>query len=222
MKKLSLYALLFCFCISISVETNSEETIKRYGIEKGVVEYKYTGAEEGTEIVYFDRCGMREARYKKTKLTLAGMTQKSNTLTLLDSKWTYNIDLDKRTGTKIETTLLKEIVDKSGSKDLGKVGENMMKSMGGEKIGSEEIAGKMCDVWEIKSLNSRSWVWNYITLQTEVKMMGMEVTTTATRIEEGAEIPEEKFAIPSDVQITERQDIKKILEGMKKGMKKNK
>jgi hypothetical protein len=43
----------------------------------------------------------------------------------------------------------------------------------------------------------------------------MEITSTAKRFEENAGIPVEKFAIPGDIRITEGQDVKRMLEGIR-------
>lgn len=192
---------------------------KRYQIESGIVESALSGAQKGTETLYFDRWGMREAKYTNSELTVAGITQKSNTLNLIDGDWFYVIDLDKRTGTKTQNPLLKQIADRSATKDLSELGEKMMRDMGAEKTGVEEVAGKMCDVWEVKNLRSKSWVWRSVTLKVQVNMGAMEMNSTATKFEEGASIPADRFAIPSDVTITEGPDVKGLLEGIKKGAK---
>lgn len=230
MNRLSLCVLLLLLFIasacSKSNGTSSESTksegmkeagFKRYQIESGIVEYSMSGAQKGTETVYFDKWGMREAKYTKSELAVAGITRKSNTLSLIDGDWIYVIDLDKRTGTKTQNPLLKQIADRGGTKDLAEFGEKMMRDMGGEKTGSEEIAGKMCDIWEVKKLGSKSWVWNSVTLKVQVNMGGMEMNSTAAKFEEGASIPADRFAIPSDVKITEGADLKRMLEGASKG-----
>ncbi len=182
---------------------------RRYQIESGIVEYRVSGSQNGSEAIYFDRWGMREAKYTRTEISFSGITQRTNTLTLLDGEWIYVLDLERRTGTKTKNTLLKTIAEKSGMKDFGEIGEQMLRDMGGEKIGSEEVASKPCDVWEVKRLGSRSWVWKSISLKTQVRMGGLEITSQATRVEEGASVPEDKFALPSDIRITESDDINK-------------
>ena len=202
-----------------STASPKDAGFKRYQIESGIVQSELSGAQKGSETLYFDRWGMREAKYTNSVLTIAGMTQKSNTLNLIDGDWIYVIDLDKRTGTKTQNPLLKQIADRAANKDLSELGEKMMRDMGAEKTGTEEVAGKMCDVWEVKNLRTKSWVWKSVTLKVQVNMGAMEMNSTATRFEEGASVPADRFAIPSDVKITEGPDVKGLLEGMKKGAK---
>jgi len=199
-----------------SSEAMKDAGYKRYRIKSGIIEYEMSGAQKGTETVYFDKWGMREAKYTKSSMTIMGITRKTNQLTIMDGEWVYTIDLDKKTGTKTKNPFLKEITEGAGTKDLGEIGERMMNRMG-EQVGSEEVAGKMCEVWEVKDAGSRSWVWNGIPLKTQVNMAGMQITMTATRFEEGALIPEDKFAIPAGATITEGPDVKDLLKRMKKG-----
>jgi len=206
---LSSFLMLVCNTAS----SQSLAGVKRYQIKSGVVEYTLSGTRKGTETLYFDNWGMREAKYTKAELSVAGFTQKQNSLTLMDGGYTYNIDLDTRTGTKMETPMLKELA--ANNKDLTETGEKMMKQMGGVKIGTEVVLDKTCDVWEIKSMQSKTWVWKNVLLKTQVNMANMQMTMIATKFEEGASIPADKLKVPSDVTITEGVDMKKMLEGLK-------
>ena len=202
-----------------AVETSSEAMkdagYKRYQVESAMIEYEMSGPQKGTEMLYFDKWGMREAKVTNTAMAFVGFTKKTNQLVILDGEWSYSIDLDKKTGTKTKHPLMQEIAEKQG-KDFAKVGEQMMSRMG-ERVGSEEVAGKMCEVWEVKDLGSKSWVWKGIPLKTHVNMVGMRQTVTATKVEADASIPDDKFAIPSGVTITEGPDVKELLKQMKKG-----
>ena len=201
-----------------SGEKMKDAGYRRYQIESGMVEYAVSGAQQGTESLYFDKWGMREAKYTRTEISIAGVTQKTNQLTLMDGEWIYNIDLDKKTGTKIKNPIFDIIAARSDSKDFGELGLQMLKDMGAEKTGSEEVAGKPCDIWEAKSLGSKSWVWNSIALKTEVNLAGIRATTVATKVDDGASIPEDKFTLPSDATITESPAVDKMMEKMKKRM----
>lgn len=98
---------------------------------------------------------------------------------------------------------------------MTELGEEMLRNMGGEKMGTEQIAGKPCEIWVVKKMGSRTCVWNGVTLSTNVTMGGMQITSTARRVEDNAGIPADKFVIPSDIKLTEGADVKRVLEGMK-------
>lgn len=189
---------------------------KRYLVESGIIEYEITGPQTGTETVYFDKWGWREAKYTNTSLSIAGITRKENKLSLMDGDWIYHIDLERRTGTKIKNTMLPQFVEAARRKDqsMTELGEKMLADMGGKKIGAEQVAGKSCDVWEIKNLGSKSWVWQGVTLRTQVNMGGLQITSAARSFVDNTAVPTDKFAIPGDVKITESQDVKRVLEGI--------
>jgi len=191
---------------------------KRYRTKSAMVEYELSGARKGTETLYFDQWGMREAKHTSAETSFSGFSRKENSLTVMDGEWIYAIDLDRKTGTKTKNPLLKEITDKHGTKDLGEIGERIMKQTG-EKTGTGDVAGKLCDIWEVKNLGTKTWVWNGVPLKVQTKMAGLEMTTTATRVKEGATIPEDKFAVPAGVRITEGPDVKDVLQRMKQRQK---
>jgi hypothetical protein len=189
---------------------------KRYAIESAIVEYSVSGAQQGTETLYFDRWGRREAKLSNTAISLAGITQEQNTLTLTEGELIYNINLDQRSGTKTVNPLFKQVLAQTPDKDLANLGLRMLERMGGVKIGAEEVAGKHCEVWEVGDLQSKSWLWKTVPLKTQAKLGGLEVVKTATKFEEGAKIPEDRFAVPAGIKLSEGQAIQKTLERLKK------
>ncbi len=193
-----------------------QNNFKRYAVKSAVIEYALSGVQTGTETVYIDEWGKREARYTQSDMNMMGQTMKSNRLTLIDGEWIYAIDLDKKSGTKIKNPMFEmAAATHPEDGDLTQMGIEMMTKMGGEKISTEEIAGKPCDVWEIKAMSTKSWLWNSIPLKTESSMGEMSMASTATRVEEGASIPEEKLQIPSDVQMTDGQQFAQAMETMR-------
>ncbi len=89
---------------------------KRYQVESGIVEYEMSGMQKGTETVYFDRWGWREAKYTNTELSIAGLSRKETKLSIMDGDWIYNIDLESRTGTKIKNTVLSQFIEAARKK----------------------------------------------------------------------------------------------------------
>lgn len=201
-------------------ENGSETEYKRYGIKSAIVEYEIHGMRTGTEKLLFDNWGAKEAKYEKGKISVAGFTVEDNKLSITDGEWTYTIDLKANTGSKIKTPFIDKMAEAAGTNDLTEIGERIMRSMGGKIIGQEEILGKQCDIWEIKSAGSKSWVWNWVTLKTEVNFMGNSITITAVRFEEDASIPASTFEIPDNVTISDGPDLNSIMNMIKGGAKK--
>ena len=79
----------------------------------------------------------------------------------------------------------------------------MLEEMGGKKIGEEEVLGKTCEVWEIKNMGTKIWIWKGITLKTETDMMGMKINQTATKNRNHIKMAEEYFEVPEGVTISE-------------------
>ena len=245
MKRRSMFAVIctivgvsvFCFSVTENegqklpiakkqIEGKDSEALVKAGfrrlpIESGYYIVVHSGNPTGTDTIYFDRWGWLEAKYSHTVMSMMGITQETNTLTLLDGTLMYNIDLDTRTGTKTENPMFAGLTDKS-EKDMTKMGEKTMEGMGGKKIGTEKILDRLADIWEVESLQTKTWIWMGITLKTVMNMMGIESISTVVELKENVKNPEEKMKIPADVTFDKNKspDIQKMLEGLKKGRQK--
>jgi len=178
-----IFACVFSFgfinenSFSESGEKTASVKFKRYGIKSGIVEYEAAGSMTGTIVLYFDDWGYKEAKFEKTEMKMMGISVKENKVTIIDGEWTYNINLDQKTGTKIKTPFVEQIIETSGSNDLTNFGEQLMKNMGGKIAGKESVLGKECDIWEIKNLGSKILVWNWVPLKSDVNFMGQKSLT---------------------------------------------
>ena len=229
MKKLRLITLLFFFLLAVtcvkSIAGNKIENqdikksiskMKRYGVKKARIEYTLSGTQTGTETLYFDEWGMREAKYTKTELKILGITQKTNTATFIEDTWIYTVDLDKKTGTKTENTMLKALE----GQNLEDVGKQMMIKMGGKKVGSEKILGdKDTEIWEMQNMGTKIWLWNGIPLKTETNMMGMKISNVATKIQ--FDFPKKYLEKPTDVDFSKTEDPMKMLQKMRQKYQQN-
>jgi hypothetical protein len=182
---------------------STSEFQKRYGIKSGVIEYIITGSQEGTKTLYFDNWGMRQAEYTRSILSVSGFTKPLNLVNIIDGEYQYMINIDQNSGTKTRNPILKSIEQLKGQKGFNEFGEQMLLSMGANKIGSESFLGKDCDVYEMKNTGTKLWVWEWLTLKSETKSGGLNINLTATRINEGGSVPKEKFKIPEKVVLNE-------------------
>jgi hypothetical protein len=180
----------------------SSEFQKRYGIKSAVVEYILTGSQEGTKTLYFDSWGMRQAEYTRSILTVSGFTKPINIANIIDGEYQYMINIDQNSGTKTRNPILKSIEQLKDQRGFNEFGEQMLLSMGANKIGTETFLGKECDVYEMRSTGTKLWVWEWITLKSETKSGGLEINLTATRITEGS-VPNDKFKIPEKIVLNE-------------------
>lgn len=205
--------LLVFICSAVSTAW-AQDGFKRYPMQSGIIEYTYTGNQNGTEIVYFDQWGMREARYSNKKVDMMGQKFTLNTVALMDNDWIYTVDLDRKVGIKVKNTFLEDFIKDNPDKDLTKVGEKMLEGMGGVKTGTDQIAGKTCDVWETKNMNTTTCIWNGVPLRTEINAGPFQVKTVATKIQENAPVSEDKFKLPEGIQMTEGGDPRAMMGAM--------
>lgn len=188
--------LLFVLLI-ISI-TISAQDFKRYEFKSGKVVYQSSGSMTGTETMYFDNYGMLEVKNTKATLEMMGIKQVTDTKVIMDGKWIYTIDKNSGETNKMENPLYSMFPKGT---DLEKIGEEMMISVGGKKIGTETLLGKECDIWEIKKLMSKVWVWKSIPIKSEVNMMGMNITQIATSVEVDINVSANEFKIPEGVEV---------------------
>lgn len=178
--------------------------IKKYQVKSGIIEYKIEGTINGTETVYFDDYGIKEARLTKTVVKIFGISNETETLTITDKEWNYNIDLKEKTGTKMKNEQMKQMLDGLTQKEYEEFGKKMMTEMGGKLVGNESILGYNCEVWDVSKISSKTWNYKYVPLKTEVNMMGA-TTYLATSFKENVSIPADKFQVPKGIKVTEQE-----------------
>ncbi len=164
-------------------------------LKSAVITYKVSGMNNGTETVYIDDWGKREAIYKKFTTKMMGIDLERNSMTLIteNGKWVYNIDLNSKTAIRMDNKGFKALQGNSGS--------NMDIAIGAVKTGTEEILGKTCDVWKKSHPYSMAWMWKGIALKKDQNVAAMGVVSEAIEIQENVSIPEDKVTIPSDVKV---------------------
>ncbi|MBK7631780.1 MAG: hypothetical protein IPJ23_13960 [Ignavibacteriales bacterium] len=201
-----LFALTFASCGDNSKDSSdnsqtksSSDFQKRYGIKSGVIEYIITGSQEGTKTLYFDDWGMRQAEYTRSVLSVGGFTKSLNLVNIIDGEYQYMINIDQNSGTKTRNPILKSIEDLKNQKGFNEFGEQMLLSDGYNKVGSDEFLGKNCDIYEMKNIGTKIWVWKWLTLKSETQSGGINRTVAATRINEDGSVPASKFKIPEKV-----------------------
>ena len=196
-----LFFVLVVACINASFAAN---TPSRYPKSKtGIIKYEIYGATTvGTEVLYYDDWGSREAKYITTTMDLGGVTVTRNALVLLEEngQWINTVDLNARTGIRMRNPRYKESIGQS-RREREKNEENKNIDAGGRKIEIERVIGKPCVVWQVQYSGIKTCTWNGIVLK-KISGPGFSRTTTvATEIDERVSIPEEKFTIPPDIEM---------------------
>jgi hypothetical protein len=188
---------VLCLVLIIASITSAQD-FKRYQFKSGKVVYKSSGTMVGTETMYFDNYGMLEVKNTKVVMELMGTKQETDTKVLMTGNVIYSIDNNTGNANKMINPLA-SMFPEGG--DLEKIGDELMKNMGGKKIGSETITGKDCEIWVIEKMMSKVWVWESIPMKTVVNMMGMNLTQVATSVEVDIDVSAEEFKIPKGIKI---------------------
>ncbi|MFA5089008.1 MAG: hypothetical protein WC552_08265 [Candidatus Omnitrophota bacterium] len=178
-----------------------------YGLASGIIEYQVSGSQRGKEVLFFDRWGLRQARYSQVEDFMTGIR---NMATILDRDWVYTIDLDKKIGRKTPNVIFKQFFGQVAGGEQGEAAASMMVNLGAETKGIGPIMNRECEIWENPKTGSTYWLWKGIPLQTQIKFAGIGLTVTASVLHENADVPEEKFVIPPDIQFV-NEDIENIL-----------
>jgi hypothetical protein len=172
----------------------------KYGIKSGIIEYNTSTM--GTNVIqtlYFDDYGAKEAN--EMQMEIAGM--KSHTLNIVKEGFTYTLDLNSKTGTKARL-----MGTPNSNIDFENISEEILKQMKMKKEGHEDFQGKTCEKYTMDNsdmqMKGTFLVWKGIALKSEMAMSTIKTTMVAKNFQENANVPAEKFDVPSDFQITEQ------------------
>jgi len=160
-----------------------------FEVESGKITYELNGMMNGTEILYWDDWGNKQRKETNIVMEMMGMKQEQKSIMITIGKDLYNLDPVKKTGTHI----INDMFEGKTNEEVAEYGEEMLISMGGVKKADESILGKTCEVWEIKSVSSKVWIWKQISLKSSVSIMVPPQVTTAVEIQTDIPISSEFF-----------------------------
>ncbi len=169
------------------------QNYKRYAFKSGIIEYKYEGKTTGSETLYFDEYGKKEARFSRTTTKMFGIKTSENKITIMDGATIMTYSQDTGESTQTTNPIYQNI---SGNEDLDyeEFAQQSMDALGFEKTGTSTVLGKTCDVWEGMG---KVHAWKGLGLKTEMNIIGTKFTITATDIKTNVSIPSSKFKIPN-------------------------
>jgi hypothetical protein len=188
--------LIFILVVLLAFEGYAQN-FKRYAFKSGIVQYKYKGKTTGTETLYFDDYGRKEAKYTHTVSKMFGVKTVEDKIVVLDGATVITYDENTGVSSKNINPLLSSLSEDDNF-DYEEFGLKTMESLGFKKIGTETVLGKDCDVWEGMGT---IWVWKGLAIKTEMNMMGVYFVISATDVKTDVAVPAKKFVIPADAVI---------------------
>jgi hypothetical protein len=188
MKKTVLFILALA-----SIQWIMAQKVKRYDVKSGIIEYKTsTGhgsvVSEGTKTVAFTDFGARESiqeDYNEGDQTV-------HKFSLFNNGMVYIVDYDaEKIYQKADPMAM---MHKEFGADMGNTGEEMLKAMGGKKIGNEKFLGYDCELWQFPG--GKQWIYKGVMLKSEIKIMGVTTIEEAVSAKFNIVVDEELFNLP--------------------------
>jgi len=172
----------------------------RYQVESAHVIYAISGMKKGTEELFFDQFGLRQARISSNRIMLGTEMRDMKTITIIKTDSVYMLNLNDNTGSAIRDRMLFDIADSLGIKDLGEA-ELLMQAKESEMqyVGNKKWLQKECKVYQLPDSSLKLWLWKNIPLRIESEMLGVKNVVEATRIQTELAIPKSKFEIPQGI-----------------------
>lgn len=163
-----------------------------------------------TDTVYIGNGGLVEVRFSHEVQDIRMLNQKreSRTVTIIQDGWITSYDPETRKGRRVKNPFSETVKNMSESQQQ-KLAKGMESAFEAKTtvLGTEEVAGKQCDLTETKTglqgmeSVTKTWMWKGFVAKSVSEAMGTRITETATSIDEGLGVTEELLRIPADVEI---------------------
>lgn len=188
-----LYVLLFVDQIEAQ-----EVSLKPYGIESGIIEYKYSGMQVGTSILYFDEYGYRSAMNMDTKMN--DKPQKGWVVSFKEYQYMFDPSKPDQGGMKMKNPIIESML-KMDKPDFDKVAEDLYSKMGMKRAGTEKFLDKECVVF--KGDMGKVLTWNGILMLLDMNYSGVKSRQEVTSIKVNVPVDEKYFEIPKNIKFSE-------------------
>lgn len=197
MKKIIILSIILCFSLQIMAQNQA----KRFAMKSGKIVLELTGSTTGTKTIFFDHYGDQYHEHEKsvTEVKMFGMTDRTNVdkVTIMngDHFWTIdNIEDKNMQGTLPYYKSSHQMVENMTEAEQQKMADDLLKSMGGQKLGTEEVLGYKCEKMSV--MGSTIWIYKGITLKSEANVMGIVSHEVAIEFEKNPSLSSDLFKAP--------------------------
>ncbi|HBI14807.1 MAG TPA: hypothetical protein DDY20_04745 [Desulfobulbaceae bacterium] len=176
--------------------------------QHATISYTIAGSENGTETLYIRDYGKQRAKKHEGITSMFGISNKTSSLEITDPDWLYIFDLVAKTGTKStnpakifneEYRKLSAAEQQNVKKNAKELGLSMANQFQGETVlKATQILGYDCDRTTVMGMTVNVIHQTDVPLLTEMNLLGMQSTVTATAIDTSAP-PDAAFALPADI-----------------------
>ncbi|MDZ7622944.1 MAG: hypothetical protein U5J96_00635 [Ignavibacteriaceae bacterium] len=190
----------FCLLIALLItnQLQAQDTpLKLYGIQSGIIEYKYAGNEVGVGTLYFDNYGNRCAMKMDTKRDAE--LNKGWVISLGEYQYIYDKSRSNE-GWKLKNPII-EWIQQNSLEEIEKYTEEIYAKLGIVRAGTEKYLGKECLAY--KGENGKLLTWNGILMYLNLNFGGELTQQEVTSIRVNIPVDEKYFEIPKDVKFSD-------------------
>ncbi len=178
------------------------ESFKRYLVKSGVIEYRLDGMRAGTETLYWDDWGVKEARYTKVTVNLIGVSQDVEEWLISTPDVIYTIDMTSNTAVKTKNPGVGFFKGLSED-EMAQMSKQLLEATGAKLLGTDFVAEQTCELWDVPLSGGQECIWKGIALSESGSLGGLQSDRVATTVVAGIEVDDKHFTLPKDVQITD-------------------
>ena len=175
-----------------------EVSLKPYGIESGIIEYKYSGTQVGTSILYFDEYGYRSAMNMDTKMN--DKPQKGWVVSFKEYQYMFDPSKPDQGGMKMKNPMIEKLMNMD-KQDYDKIAEDIYSKMGMKRAGTEKFLDKDCVCF--KGDMGKVLTWNGILMLMDMDYGGVKSRQEVTSIKINVPVDNKYFEIPKNIKFNE-------------------
>ena len=192
------FFISFLFALLIVSQIKAQEvSLKPYGIQSGIIEYKYSGSQVGTGILYFDEYGYKSAMKMDTKMN--DQQQKGWVVSFKDYQYIFDPEKPDE-GLKMKNPIIESFL-KMDKPDYDKVAEDLYSKMGMKRAGTEKFIDRDCILF--KGENGKILTWNGILMLMDMNYSGIKTKQEVTSIKINVPVDAKYFEIPKNIKFNE-------------------
>ena len=192
------FFISFLFALLIVSQIKAQEvSLKPYGIQSGIIEYKYSGSQVGTGILYFDEYGYKSAMKMDTKMN--DQQQKGWVVSFKDYQYIFD-PAKPDEGLKMKNPIIESFL-KMDKPDYDKVAEDLYSKMGMKRAGTEKFIDRDCILF--KGENGKILTWNGILMLMDMNYSGIKTKQEVTSIKINVPVDAKYFEIPKNIKFNE-------------------
>ena len=174
---------------------------KRYGVEKGTFLFRIFGAMKGMDALYFDHWGWREGKHQLAEAEVGAFHKSYGDVQYLDGERRYQYKPEENTAYFFESTQVQAAADQYNTKNMVVVTDEMLRKMGGKKVGQAEVMGVQCEVWKVDRTRSTFYMWRGITMKEVSFTDNIPVTRQCISMDTAGMVDLEKMTLPAGAKL---------------------